>query len=320
MKLSAPFVLILAAFGAAEASIRHGARHGAHHNELAARQEPVHRRGTTSGRCKARTTSTTSTSHKATSTKKADPKPSKLTTTSTKSDNSGSDKAVGFASGLIRISDSSCGGPRASTKITGTDGPNGSIDWFNCGVESGGWKPPMVSVNDIVATDLDDALKDPNSPFQACKSYISTFKKYADQHGIPPIIIASVAMQESSCDPSTVGGGGEQGLMQITKDKCGGAPGGNCRDPDFNIKTGTAYFASVLNDNGGSLLKTIGNYNGWSTGMTIASATAAKHSDCCLCQNNLDYLQQMMNGWFQNKSPYAAHMGKYFNLDDCPGK
>ena len=34
-------------------------------------------------------------------------------------------------------------------------------------------------------------------------------------------------MQESSCDPSTVGGAGEQGLMQITKDKCGGAPNGN---------------------------------------------------------------------------------------------
>ncbi len=47
---------------------------------------------------------------------------------------------------------------------------------------------------------------------------------------VPPIIIASIAMQESSCNPHTVGGGGEQGLMQITKDKCGGAPGGNCQD------------------------------------------------------------------------------------------
>lgn len=37
-------------------------------------------------------------------------------------------------------------------------------------------------------------------------------------------------MQESSCNPHTVGGGGEQGLMQITRDKCGGAPGGNCQD------------------------------------------------------------------------------------------
>jgi len=44
------------------------------------------------------------------------------------------------------------------------------------------------------------------------------------------MILAAIAMQESGCNPNTVGGGGEQGLMQITKDKCGGAPGGNCKD------------------------------------------------------------------------------------------
>ena len=75
---------------------------------------------------------------------------------------------------------------------------------------------------------------------------------------------------------------------------------------DYNIRTGTAFFASVLKDNGGSLLKTIGNYNGWPSKMTIVrtiddsfppavlipniqgSATAAQWSSCCLCQNNLD--------------------------------
>jgi hypothetical protein len=44
-------------------------------------------------------------------------------------------------------------------------------------------------------------------------------------------MLASFAMQESSCIPTTVGGAGEQGLMQVTVDKCGGAPGGNCQDP-----------------------------------------------------------------------------------------
>ena len=48
---------------------------------------------------------------------------------------------------------------------------------------------------------------------------------------VPPIVIASFALQESSCNPDTVGGAGEQGLMQLTKDKCGGAPGGNCKEP-----------------------------------------------------------------------------------------
>lgn len=39
-----------------------------------------------------------------------------------------------------------------------------------------------------------------------------------------------MALQESSCNPATVGGNGEQGLMQLTSDKCGDAPGGNCQD------------------------------------------------------------------------------------------
>jgi hypothetical protein len=43
-------------------------------------------------------------------------------------------------------------------------------------------------------------------------------------------MLASFAMQESSCNPNTVGGAGEQGLMQITPDKCKGAPNGNCKD------------------------------------------------------------------------------------------
>jgi len=37
-------------------------------------------------------------------------------------------------------------------------------------------------------------------------------------------------MQESSCNSQAVGGAGEQGLMQITPDKCKGAPNGNCKD------------------------------------------------------------------------------------------
>lgn len=47
---------------------------------------------------------------------------------------------------------------------------------------------------------------------------------------VPAILLASFAMQESSCIPSTVGGAGEQGLMQLTSDKCVGAPNGDCMD------------------------------------------------------------------------------------------
>jgi hypothetical protein len=57
------------------------------------------------------------------------------------------------------------------------------------------------------------------------------FNKHASEFGLKPIMLAAFAMQESTCNPATVGGGGEQGLMQLTQDKCGAAPGGDCRDP-----------------------------------------------------------------------------------------
>lgn len=93
-------------------------------------------------------------------------------------------------------------------------------------------------------------------------------------------MIASIMMQESSCNKDTVGGGGEQGLMQITKDKCGGAPGGNCKDPvsasvsclvildtyttrfgqTYNINTGAAYLASQIKASGDNVLLAVGSY------------------------------------------------------------
>lgn len=77
-------------------------------------------------------------------------------------------------------------------------------------------------------------------------------------------MLMSFAMQESTCNPNAVGGNGERGMMQITPDKCGGAPGGNCKDPVFNIGKGAEYFTSQLQANGGNVLLAIGQYNGWS--------------------------------------------------------
>jgi len=213
----------------------------------------------------------------------------------------------------------SCGNSGATKETTKTSGPNGNIDYFNCGINAGGWTPPVITVNDIVTADLGSAAKSNGSPFKACSQFIGLFEKYAGQHNIPAIMIASFAMQESSCNPNTVGGAGEQGLMQLTHEKCGGAPGGNCRDPEFNIATGTRYFADTLKNNGGNLLVSIGQYNGWFPKMTFAQATAAGNTGCCRCQNNLDYLHQFLNGWCQNINAYDNNnrLGKYFNLDKC---
>lgn len=116
-------------------------------------------------------------------------------------------------------------------QVTPVSGPNGHIDWMNCGFEGSGWNPPYVTVHDIITIPLGTALQDPNSPFRACAPYVHLFEQYGGAYGIPAILLASFAMQESSCRPWIVGGAGEQGLMQITVDKCGGAPNGDCKDP-----------------------------------------------------------------------------------------
>lgn len=253
-------------------------------------------------RCKAKTTKTAS-KPKTTSTKKtstATPKPTSTPATAPK--------------GVIDVT--SCGPTGATQKTTSTTGPNGSIDFLNRGITSGGWNPCMVRVDQLVAVDLSTAIKQNNSPFQACSQYVDLFNKYGNQFGVHPIMLASFAMQESSCQASAQGEGGEQGLMQLSQDKCGGAPGGDCKNADFNIKTGAKFFSDLLASNNGNVILTVGMYNGWFADMTEAQATAARNSDCCRCQNNLDYLDQYFNGWMQGVD--GGNLGKFFNLKDCP--
>jgi len=222
--------------------------------------------------------------------------------------------------GLIKVTDNSCGWSGATHDINSTSGPNGRIEWLNCGINSGnGWTPPHIAVNDIVTADLNVALKDPKSPFQSCAPYAWAFQQAGQELNIPPIMLASFALQESSCNPSAVGGAGEQGLMQLTPDKCSDSPGGNCQDIYFNVNTGAKLFSKLLTDNGGNLLLAIGHYNGWSKGMTYDKATAAGKGPNCRWQNNLDYLFQYLNGWVLNIDAYShiPRLGKYFNLDIC---
>lgn len=147
-----------------------------------------------------------------------------------------------------------------------------------------------------------------------------SFDKYAQEYDLPAILIASIAMQESTCNkdgewqsltedshlphanlvlmltPSiTASGdnGGAHGLMQITSDKC--TSGISCSDPDYNVKTGAKYLKDQLDTYNGNVLLAMGAYNGWYKGLTVAKATAIKDS-CCECQNNINYHMQMLNG------------------------
>jgi len=103
--------------------------------------------------------------------------------------------------GVIDVT--SCGATGATTKITATTGPNGSIDWLNRGITGSGWNPCHVTVDQVITTDLTTALKQSNSPFQACSQFIDLFNQYGQEFGVAPIMLASFAMQESSCQPRT---------------------------------------------------------------------------------------------------------------------
>lgn len=198
--------------------------------------------------------------------------------------------------------DATCGSSGATDEITKLTGPNGSMDWFNCGLDGAGWTPPSLKMEEVRSVPLDEVLEDDDSPFKPCKPYKEIFDKYGYELGIPPILLASFAMQESTCNKDVRGGGGEVGLMQITPDKCtAGIP---CDDPDYNIGTAARYFKSRLDDNGGQFLPSIGQYNGWSKGLTIAKIVSVRGS-CCKCQQNVNYMQQMLNGWMMGKTGYT---------------
>ncbi|QRV82569.1 glycoside hydrolase family 23 protein [Ceratobasidium sp. AG-Ba] len=223
----------------------------------------------------------------------------------------------GNGGGVIKVNGGPCGDNGATAKTYKDKGPNGSESWLTCGLENGGWNPPMVRVTDLVGASLDNEFANPNTIFKPCKPYRDMIYSSAEKYGLPPIMIASIMMQESTCNKDTVGGGGEQGLMQITKDKCGGAPGGNCKDPAFNIDKGSQYLAKSIDDSNGNVLQAVGTYNGWYPGLTYEKATAAAKTSCCRCQNNCDYLHQFFNGWMQGIDAYSSGLGTYNNLATC---
>lgn len=126
------------------------------------------------------------------------------------------------------------------------------------------------------------------------------------------------------------------------------------RDQEFNIRTGANFFADTLKGNGGDLLLSIGQYNGWFRGLTIVSSAMLRlfgwdlstmtgrtrlllrlvqpvaaartilisegvsHHRVSLSLT-VDSLHQFLNGWCQNIDAYNNNfrLGKYFNLDRC---
>ncbi|KAK4053796.1 hypothetical protein OIV83_001452 [Microbotryomycetes sp. JL201] len=182
----------------------------------------------------------------------------------------------GNKKGMFGVVDPICGPSGAVEKSGPGVGPNGAQSWLNCGLseqdKDAPWTPPHIEISQLKYIELEEAVK--LEPFKACSQWVDLFNNVGKETKLPPVFLASIAMTESSCRGDAVApGGASWGLMQITTDKCSDAPGGDCNNPEFNVKRGADYFNTVLKERGG-FLQALGAYNGWVESMTWNKATA----------------------------------------------
>ncbi|KFZ14424.1 hypothetical protein V501_03242 [Pseudogymnoascus sp. VKM F-4519 (FW-2642)] len=185
----------------------------------------------------------------------------------------------------------------ATEEVTPGGGPNGSEDWLNTGLTGNGWVPPYLNLNDVIHISRPDFYSGVGS---RCQQYDSYFQKAGDGHGIDPVILAIIAMQESSCNADA--GGPTPGLMQVS---CANYPNGVCTDSiQDNVDAGANYLRGQLDAAGGNAVSAFGKYNGWFTaglglngnrGLTTDYPCSPEGKANGMPQN-LDYLQQVLNG------------------------
>ncbi|KAJ5377970.1 uncharacterized protein N7496_005379 [Penicillium cataractarum] len=195
----------------------------------------------------------------------------------------------------------------ATDDVTPSTGPNGSEDWLNTGITGDGWTPPFLALSDVLHITLDQFYSGIGSP---CAQYDTYFQNASTKYTIDPVILAVIAMQESSCNANA--GGPTPGLMQVS---CDNYPNGQCTDSiQDNVDAGTNYFKSQLDAAGGNAIQAFGAYNGWFTagsglnggkGLTEGSPCSAEGRANGVPQN-LDYLHQVLNGWLMGLDVYGG--------------
>ncbi|KAH8171773.1 transglycosylase SLT domain-containing protein [Sarocladium implicatum] len=205
----------------------------------------------------------------------------------------------------------------------GACGPNGSEEWLNSGLRDGGWNPPFLDINSLSHVSLEDYYGGVGS---RCAQYDENFRASGEKYNIDPAILAFIAMQESSCNADA--GGPTPGLMQCDPSNCPNGSG-SCQYPvQDNVDCGAQVLRNYLDNAGGNAVHALGAYNGWFTaddntglnggkGLTTDYPCSSEGQSRGVPQN-LDYLHEVLNGWFQGYDIYGddAGLGGSFN---CQG-
>lgn len=85
-----------------------------------------------------------------------------------------------------------------------------SEDWLNTGITGDGWTPPFLALEDVYHISIDQFY---GSIGSSCKQYDQYFQSAGSKYSVDPVILAVIAMQESSCNANA--GGPTPGLMQV---------------------------------------------------------------------------------------------------------
>ncbi|KAF2717505.1 glycoside hydrolase family 23 protein [Polychaeton citri CBS 116435] len=234
--------------------------------------------------------------------------------------------AISLLSASLVSADTNPNAQGACEPTTETCGPNGSEEWLNSGLsEANGWNPPYLDINSIVHINRDQLYGGVGG---SCSQYNDEFQSAGDEFGIDPTILAFIALQESSCNADA--GGPTPGLMQVDPGNClDGAS--SCQYPILaNVRAGASYLRDQLNTYNNNIVHAIGVYNGWFTSDDGQAQCCnngrglTEDYPCTVNQNyeygtpqNLDYLHQTLNGWFQGLDPYDSDIGYYKCDQQC---
>lgn len=136
-----------------------------------------------------------------------------------------------------------------------------------------------------------------------CAQYDQYFQNAGSDYGVDPVILAVIAMQQTSCSTSTNTSTPTPGLMDVS---CEYYPNGTCTNStQDNVSAGASYFTTQIAAAGDNVIQAFGSYNGWFTADSGMNGSRGLTEDYpCSSQDlvngvpqNLDYLHQVLNGW-----------------------